>query len=215
MISCITCENAYLFGSAFHSQFQLRYRAFIERQDYDVRIYKGTEYDQYDTPASHYLVYHTPGGRALGVSRLTPTIQGCMLQDLWPGMVEDKALLNSEQVWEGTRYCIDKDVASALRTRIIQEMAIAYLEFGLQAGIARIIGMMPTYIYRSVFEKPGIEMEYLGPVTMIGRHRIRAVAIPVDHRQLQNVRTKTGIAGRVLTFLPAGEAEGVSYAQAA
>ena len=36
MISCISCENAHLFGPAFHSQFQLRYRAFIERQDYDV-----------------------------------------------------------------------------------------------------------------------------------------------------------------------------------
>ena len=102
MISCITCENIHLFGPAFHSQFRLRYRAFIERQDYDVRIYNGMEYDQYDTPASHYLVYHTEGGQALGVSRLTPTTQGCMLKDLWPGMVEDKALLQSEQVWEGT-----------------------------------------------------------------------------------------------------------------
>jgi acyl homoserine lactone synthase len=215
MISCITCENAHLFGSAFHSQFQLRYRAFIERQDYDVRIYKGMEYDQYDTPASHYLVYHTPDGRALGVSRLTPTTQGCMLQDLWPGMVENKALLNSERVWEGTRYCIDKDVEPASRTRIIHEMAIAYLEFGLRAGISKIIGMMPTYIYRSVFEKPGIEMEYLGPVTMIGRHRIRAVAIPVDQTQLDNVRAGTGIHEAILTFLPAGQAEGGSYAQAA
>ena len=134
MISCISCENAHLFGSVFHSQFQLRYRAFIERQDYDVQIYKGMEYDQYDTPASHYLVYHTPDGRALGVSRLTPTTQGCMLKDLWPNMVEDKELLDSAQVWEGTRYCIDKDVEPALRTTIIHEMAIAYLEFGLQAG---------------------------------------------------------------------------------
>jgi N-acyl-L-homoserine lactone synthetase len=215
MISCISCENVHLFGAAFHSQFKLRYRAFIERQDYDVRIYKGMEYDQYDTPASHYLVYHTPDGRALGVSRLTPTTQGCMLKDLWPGMVEDKELLNSAKVWEGTRYCIDKDVEPALRTTIVHEMAAAYLEFGLQAGIRKIIGMMPTYIYRSVFEKPGIEMEYLGPVTMIGRHRIRAVAIPVDRKQLHNVRIKTGIADAVLTFLPATQQERVSYDQAA
>jgi N-acyl-L-homoserine lactone synthetase len=215
MISCISCENVHLFGPAFHSQFQLRYRAFIERQDYDVRINKGMEYDQYDTPASHYLVYHTPDGRALGVSRLTPTVQGCMLKDLWPDMVEDKALLSSALVWEGTRYCIDKDVAPALRTAIIHEMAAAYLEFGLQAGLKKIIGMMPTYIYRSVFEKPGIDMEYLGPVTVIGRHRIRAVAIPVDRKQLHNVRTKTGIGKAVLTFLPAAPDEGLSYDQAA
>jgi N-acyl-L-homoserine lactone synthetase len=93
-------------------------------------------------------------------------------------------------------------------------MAAAYLEFGLEKGLTKIIGMMPTYIYRSVFEKPGIDMEYLGPVTTIGRHRIRAVAIPVDHQQLRNVRAKTGIANAVLTFAPAAQ-ERVSYDQAA
>ena len=215
MISCISCENVHLFGSAFYSQFQLRYRAFIERQDYDVRIYKGMEYDQYDTPASHYLVYHTDEGRALGVSRLTPTTQGCMLKDLWPGLVEDKALLQSEQVWEGTRYCIDKDVGPALRTSIIHEMAIAYLEFGLRLGLQKIVGMMPTYIYRSVFEKPGISMDYLGPVAVIGRHRIRAVAITVDPSQLHNVRAKTGISEAVLTFSPPPQEEGLYYDKAA
>ena len=130
-------------------------------------------------------------------------------------MVEDKELLDSTQVWEGTRYCIDKGVEPALRTTIIHEMAAAYLEFGLQAGIRKIIGMMPTYIYRSVFEKPGISMEYLGPVTVIGRHRIRAVAIPVEPSQLHNVRAKTGISEAVLTFSPAAQEGGLSYDKAA
>ena len=134
MISCISCENAHLFGSAFHSQFQLRYRAFIERQDYDVRIYKGMEYDQYDTPASHYLVYHTPDGRALGVSRLTPTTQGCMLKDLWPGMVEDKALLQSAAGLGRDPLLHRQGRRAGFENPIIHEMAIAYLEFGLRAG---------------------------------------------------------------------------------
>jgi N-acyl-L-homoserine lactone synthetase len=94
-------------------------------------------------------------------------------------------------------------------------MAIAYLEFGLRLGLQKIVGMMPTYIYRSVFEKPGISMEYLGPVTVIGRHRVRAVAIPVDPRQLHNVRAKTGISEAVLTFSPAAQEEGLSYDKAA
>jgi N-acyl-L-homoserine lactone synthetase len=103
-------------------------------------------------------------------------------------------------VWEGTRYCIDKDLAPELRHRIVQKMACAYLEFGLSQGLQKIIGLMPTYIYRSVFERPGIEMEYLGSVEMIGRHRCRAVAIPVNAEQLANVRRKTGISNNVLRF---------------
>jgi N-acyl-L-homoserine lactone synthetase len=86
-------------------------------------------------------------------------------------------------------------------------MAAAYLEFGLEKGLTKIIGMMPTYIYRSVFEKPGIDMEYLGPVTIIGGHRIRAVAIPVDHAQLRNVRARTGHR-RSRSDVSAGRARG-------
>ena len=146
MISCISCENVHEFGMAFHSQFRLRYGGFVERQQYDVSVYDGMEFDRYDTPASRYLVYHTDEGRALGVSRLTPTVLSCMLRDLWPHLVEDKSLLQSEAVWEGTRYCVDKDVEPELRQRIIHEMACAYLEFGLRMGLKKIVGLMPTYI---------------------------------------------------------------------
>jgi N-acyl-L-homoserine lactone synthetase len=200
MISCISAENVHEFGPAFHSQFRLRHQGFVERQRYDVAVYEGMEFDRYDTPASRYLVHHTPDGKALGVSRLTPTTLSCMLRDLWPDLVADKSLLNSNAVWEGTRYCIDKDVAPSLRQRIVHEMACAYLEFGLGLGLSKIIGIMPTYIYRSVFERPGIAMEHLGPVTAIDGQRCRAVAIPVTPQQLADVRQKTGITESVLRF---------------
>jgi N-acyl-L-homoserine lactone synthetase len=199
MITCVNYENLQSCGGLLHAQFALRYREFIERQDYEVRTFRGMEYDQYDSPAASYLIYDE-GGNVLGASRLTPTTQGCMLADLWPGLVENKANLCSERIWEGTRYCIDKRVPPALRRRIVNEMAIAYLEFGLLAGLQKIIGMMPTYIYYSVFEKPGIEMEYLGGIRMIGRHKIRAVAIPVSEKQLEEVRRKTGIYDQVLNI---------------
>jgi acyl homoserine lactone synthase len=110
MISCISCANAHEFGRAYHSQFRLRYGSFVERQQYDVSVYEGMEFDKYDTPASRYLVYHADDGTALGVSRLSPTILSCMLEDLWPHLVKDKSLLRSHAVWEGTRYCVAKDV---------------------------------------------------------------------------------------------------------
>lgn len=202
MITCVTYENIKHFGNLFHKQFILRHESFIERQDYDVSTYRGMEYDQYDTPASAYLIYHDDREQVLGVSRLTPTTHSCMLRDLWPHLVDNKNLLQDSQVWEGTRYCISKNIEPVLRQQIINEMALAYLEFGLEHNLKKIIGMMPTYIYRSVFEKSGIEMEYLGAIDMIGRHKIRAVAIPVDQKQLQNVVIKTGLVDKVLRYSP-------------
>ena len=200
MISCISYRNLREYGDVLESAFQLRYDSFIERQSYNVKTYEGKEFDQYDTPAAEYLVYHTEDGKALGVNRLTPVTVGCMLEDLWPHLVSDKVLFSSDRIWEGTRYCIKKEIDPNLRQRIINEMALAYLEFGLEKKLQKIIGMMPTYIYRSVFEKPGIEMEYLGPIEIVGRHKIRAVAIPVELEQLKNVQKKTGINQRVLTY---------------
>ena len=200
MITCITCENLDEFGKTFHSQFVLRHEEFVARQNYDVPVYEGMEFDQYDTPASRYLVYHTDDGKALAVSRLTPTSLSCMLKDLWPHMVDDQSLLQSPAIWEGSRYCMDKHVPPDLRQRIIGELACAYLEFGLEYGLEKIIGLMPTYIYRSVFERPGIVMEYLGPIHMIDRYKCRAVAIPVNPQQLAHVRQKTGITDRMLRF---------------
>ena len=56
-------------------------------------------------------------------------------------------------------------------------------------------------------------MEYLGPVEAIGRHKCRAVAIPVTAQQRAYVRRKTGIADSVLRFAKhEGERE---YARAA
>jgi N-acyl-L-homoserine lactone synthetase len=205
MISCITCDNLDEFGKILRSQYSLRHACFIERQHYDVSFYKGMEFDEYDTPAAAYLVYHSADGEALGASRLTPTVVSCMLRDLWPHLVEDKRNFSSPLIWEGTRYCINKDVSPDLRRRIVHEMACAYLEFGLAHGLKKIVGMMPTGIYRSVFERPGIEMEYLGDVHMIGEHKCRAVAIPTNAQQLATVRRKTGISDPVLRFTLAPE----------
>ena len=79
MISCISCENVHEFGPAFHSQFRLRYGGFVERQQYDVSVYDGMEFDQYDTPASRYLVYHTDGGRRCSGLRQPPDADRAVL----------------------------------------------------------------------------------------------------------------------------------------
>jgi acyl homoserine lactone synthase len=94
-------------------------------------------------------------------------------------------------------------------------MAVAYLEFGLFMGLTKIIGMMPTYIIRSVFEKPGIEMQSLGKTMLIGGHKVRAVAIPVEEKQLENVRRKTGVHYRVLGDLNSDTQTEKHYAEAA
>ncbi|MCK4944839.1 MAG: autoinducer synthesis protein [Alphaproteobacteria bacterium] len=199
MISCVNYENLQQFGKAFSSQFRLRYRCFIERQKYNVSSYNEMEYDQYDTPASAYFVYESPDGEALGCSRLTPVSQGSMLQDLWPDLVDNPDHLYTNNVWEGTRFCIDKRLPPNLRQQICRELVLAYLEFGLNNGVQKIIGVMPPLIFKRVFGRAGCEYDLLGPEKIIDDGDvIRAAALVVSAERLIRVRKKTGISQSVL-----------------
>ncbi len=183
-------KNGYL----LIGQFKLRYKEFIERQGYEVKTFEGMEYDQYDTPAATYLVYEDDDKIVQGVSRLTPVCNGCMLQDLWPDLVEDKKQFSDPQIWEGTRFCINKDLSAEQRRKVCYEISLAYVEYGLMTGIKKIIGMMPTLILRSVFERSGIYLERLGPIhEMAGFHKVQAAGIPVNLEQIKNVQRKTGL----------------------
>jgi acyl homoserine lactone synthase len=198
MITCVTYDNLEFTAAAFRAQFALRHKCFIERQSYRVQTYHRREYDQYDNPASVYLVYNDPAGHALGVSRLMPVSHRCMLKDLWPDMVEDPHVLSAPHVWEGTRFCVDKDIEPALRRRVAQELVIAYLEFGLQNGVRRIVGLMPRLVLRTVFKASGIDVDYLGPPKDIDGVLIQAAGMDISHRQLEQARKITGIARGVL-----------------
>lgn len=202
MITIIGYNNWGAFDELYRDQFRLRHREFIERQKYDVKTYHGMEFDEYDTPASVYLVYSEDGQTALGVSRLMPTTVRCMLAEHWPHIVSSPADVISLSIWEGTRFCVDSTLAPALRKKIAQEICAAYLEFGLSIGIKKIIGVMQTMILKSVFANSGILYEKIGDANKIGNHnRVQAAMMHVSWQQLEKMRRTTGLQSSVVNNL--------------
>ena len=205
MLKMISYRDISKNADLFFNQFQLRHREFIERQQYDVKTFEGMEFDEYDTLASVYLVYSEDGKNVLGCSRLTPISYGCMLADHFPDLVDDKAIFRSDDVWEGTRFCVDSRLSAEQRLKISHHICAGYVEFGLSRGADRIIGLMPTLILRSVFERAGIDLQRLGPTRKIGAHsKIQAAAISIDEQQLAGVAGKTGLSN-VLGLCPGVE----------
>ena len=178
----------------FIAQHKLRHREFIARQAYAVKEIAGLEFDQYDHLASIYLIYSEDGKTALGVSRLSPVSYGCMLQDIFPEMVDDQRLFSLPGVWEATRFCVDSRLGPEKRRKIIQHLACAYIEFALEHRIDCIIGLMHTLLLKTVFERNGVVMNRLGDVREIGHHtRVQAAAIPIHKEQLRTVYQHTGL----------------------
>jgi acyl homoserine lactone synthase len=194
MLKLISFKDITKNGDLYYGQYRLRYREFIDRQQYDVRTLDGHEFDEYDHLAAKYIVYSEDNKTVLGCSRLTPLEYGCMLADHFPDLVDDKSVFQAPRVWEGTRFCVDSRLPPEKRLHVLRCIVAGYIEFGLHNGLDRIIGLMQTGILRSVWERSGVTLERLGPVMKVGAHtRVQAAAIPIHRTQWENMVAMTGV----------------------
>jgi acyl homoserine lactone synthase len=203
MISCITVKTAHLFpGNPIASMFELRFRSVIERQNWDMPTWQRMEYDEFDNPATTYFVWRSAAGDVRGCARLYPTDRPYMLQKAFAFLVtKDTLPQNDMTIWEGSRLCVDKELAADQRRRIIFELSVAYMEFALAHGIRTIIGVMHPAYWRSVYMASGWDPFWYGEVTTLpSGERVRAAGLPVSEEVMQKVRRTTGIYETILDY---------------
>ena len=202
MIECVSISTNHLFaGNPIYEQHKLRHECIVQRQSWNVRTIQNIEYDQYDNPAACYLVWRDKAGKAGGSSRLYPTDRPYMLQEIFPQLVSKIALPKSYRIWEGSRFCVDAKLPPETRKRIIQEIIVGYLEFGLDQGVSSFVGVMYPAYWRNIFISNGWDVEFLGePHKSDEGHKIIAGSGTVSRAALQKVRDKTGIRETVLNY---------------
>jgi acyl homoserine lactone synthase len=214
VIDCVTIENSHLFyGNPLAEQHRLRYRSIIERQNWDLPVENGMEYDEFDNLATTYLVSRDERYIVRGVARLAKTDRPFMIKKSFSHTVGYKEMPSGDGILEGSRFCIDKTVDSATRKRIAQELVLSYIEYGVNKGISHIIGMMyPTY-WKTLFINNGWFPEWLGDefLTSEGR-KCRTAALPISQTVLDNVREITGINSCIINY---GNVEGYNSVIAA
>jgi N-acyl-L-homoserine lactone synthetase len=198
MIDAISLENAHLLGDALASTYRLRHRIFVERQKYEVPNSRGMEWDQFDTPAAVYLVWRDQRASVRAVARLIPTSFPYMIQQLWPEMVERGELPCRDDVWEVTRFGIDRDLERDQRSRIFGEMFCAFAEFGLRNGVKGYMFATPAQVIRSALGLAGVEFELLGIPKRLGRLPVVAARSAVTHEALHKLRCHHRVSGSVL-----------------
>jgi|APTNR8051073442_1049403.scaffolds.fasta_scaffold03915_3 acyl homoserine lactone synthase len=203
MIEAITLETAHLLGDALPSSHRLRHRIFVERQRYQVSCWRGMEWDQFDTPAAVYLLWRDPALRVRAVARLIPTSVPYMIQQLWPELLESGEIPVRNDIWEVTRFGIDRDLEPAVRVRIFGEMFCAFAEFGLKANISEFIFVTPSRVIDSALTHAGVEARRLSLPRRLGGLPVVAARSAVSHDALMKLRRHHQIPGPVLRI--AGE----------
>jgi acyl homoserine lactone synthase len=207
MIDAISLETAHLLGDALPSAHRLRHRIFIERQKYDVRSHRGMEWDQFDTPAAIYLLWRDEAAHVRAIARLIPTSLPYMIQHLWPELVRNGDMPSSDDIWEITRFGIDRDLGRERRARVFGEMFCAFAEFGLKNGIGAYLFVTPAAVIDSALGDAGVIAERLGNSQRLGRLPVVAARSIVSHAALGKLRRHHGIAGPVLRMVGEVEAQ--------
>ncbi|MGI9488265.1 MAG: acyl-homoserine-lactone synthase [Geminicoccaceae bacterium] len=197
-IQMVTWGNAHQCGEAWISHHRLRHRLFVQRLGWDVPTHEEFEYDQFDTPAAVYLLWCDEHGHARGAVRLIPTTRPYMIKELWPDMAGDTELPSNAQTWEATRLGVDRDLSPALRRRVLGELIVACLEFGMAHGLNEFLCVMPVAILKGVLARSGCAVELLGCSKKMAGHDVAAARVPVSHEILDQVRQRRDIPETVL-----------------
>lgn len=160
-IECFSWETAHQFNDALTQHYRLRHRVFVEHLKWaNMTTVRDMEWDQYDTPATWYLLRRDNEGRAIGTIRLVPTAGAgrYMIQDLWPDRYIGP-LPQSPRIWEGSRLAADPSLSPRESSRVCAEILAGAAEFGTRFGIDRILHVTTPAVVRGALNRNGLRTE--------------------------------------------------------
>lgn len=183
----LSFANLHDHGSLMADLLRARHRTFVEQAGWDLPAADGMEFDQYDTPASRWVVVHDQGRVRAGV-RLTPTQHRCgiytyMIRDAQRGLLDtipadllfEEAPV-SETIWESSRVFVCDDASASERMRVHRQLNDEMVKSARALGAASIIGMIPAASLR-LCRRYGLDVEPAGRVVDFGTFQSVAVSI--------------------------------------
>ncbi len=174
----LSFANIHNHGELFANMLRARRELFIVHNKWNLPEAMGMEYDQYDTPASRWVVVHDEDGQVLAGNRLTPTTTNCgiysyMIRDAQRGLLDtipahllyDDAPV-APHIWESSRLFVSHDVPSSIRRRVhaqlIAQLGDSVRSLGATHCLTLLAATWPRWA-----DRVGVKMKAMGPVMEI------------------------------------------------
>jgi N-acyl-L-homoserine lactone synthetase len=178
LTTTLSFANLHNHGELFANMLRARRELFIVHNKWDLPEALGMEYDQYDTPASRWVVVHDDQGRVMAGNRLTPTTAKCgiysyMIRDAQRGLLDTiPASLLSDQapvadhIWESSRLFVAHDVPSSIRRRVHAQLIAQLGDTVRSLGATHCLTLLAATWPRWA-DRVGVKMKAMGPVMEI------------------------------------------------
>ncbi|MES2844829.1 MAG: acyl-homoserine-lactone synthase [Pseudomonadota bacterium] len=174
----LSFANIHNHGELFANMLRARRELFIVHNKWNLPEAMGMEYDQYDTPASRWVVVHDDAGQVLAGNRLTPTTTRCgiytyMIRDAQRGLLDtipsdllyDPAPVGP-MIWESSRLFVSHDVPASIRRKVhaklITELGTTVRDLGATHCLTLLAASWPRWA-----DRVGVKMKAMGPVLII------------------------------------------------
>ncbi|MES2970335.1 MAG: acyl-homoserine-lactone synthase [Pseudomonadota bacterium] len=174
----LSFANIHNHGELFANMLRARRELFIVHNKWNLPEAMGMEYDQYDTPASRWVVVHDDAGQVLAGNRLTPTTTRCgiytyMIRDAQRGLLDtipsdllyDPAPVGP-MIWESSRLFVSHDVPASIRRKVhaklIMELGTTVRDLGATHCLTLLAASWPRWA-----DRVGVKMKAMGPVLII------------------------------------------------
>jgi N-acyl-L-homoserine lactone synthetase len=178
LTTTLSFANLHNHGELFANMLRARRELFIVHNKWNLPEAMGMEYDQYDTPASRWVVVHDAEGKVLAGNRLTPTTTRCgiysyMIRDAQRGLLDTipANLLYEEapvveHIWESSRLFVSHDVPAAIRRRVHAQLIAQLGESVRGLGATHCLTLLAATWPRWA-DRVGVKMKAMGPVMEI------------------------------------------------
>ncbi|WP_066798505.1 acyl-homoserine-lactone synthase [Sphingomonas soli] len=126
---------------AFRSMFAARKSVFIDLLKWDLPVLDGRyEIDQFDDQHARYLIITDSAHEHLASARLLPTTRTHILDGLFPALCAGE-IPRGPRVWEITRFCLGRQLRSAERRQVRNQLVSALATHALDTGIETYTGV--------------------------------------------------------------------------
>ena len=208
MFTLIQATENNTHSELMQAAFRLRKKVFADQLNWDVPVHGDQEFDAYDQPGTRYLIWCSPDREKLyGLIRLLPTSGPTLLYDVFGATHGNAPKLVADDIFEGTRMCIDEDLVAQDFPDLdagagFNLLFLALCEAGMALGVRRMVSNFEPAMSR-VYRRAGLDYVMHGKADGYGKRPVCCASFEVSKPVLTAMRRKIGVDLPVLT-LPQG-----------